>query len=72
MWGGFRPVNPEHLMDNGCNFEILNWLQTQRAGLESHTKTMGQKLTFKRKIYFSIKIRVFFNIRSREKCGFIN
>lgn len=72
MWGGFRAANPERLMDNGCNFEILNWLQTQRAGLESRTKIMGQKFSFKRKTYFPIKIRAFFNARSHERCGFIN
>lgn len=58
MWGGFRPANS----DNGWNFEILNWLQTQRAGLESHTEITGQKLSFKCKIYFPIKMRVIFKV----------
>lgn len=34
VWGGCRAASPERLMDNACTFEILNWLQTQNAGLQ--------------------------------------
>jgi len=69
VWGGFIS-KPELFTDSGWNFDILNWLGTQRA--EFKLRDCGVEIVTEREFFSPIKIQVFFNVPSCERCGFIN
>lgn len=62
MWGGFRSANAELLLDNGCNFDILNCLETQRAEPKPHAKIMGRNCHLKGKNIFPLKFECFLTL----------